>query len=101
MIAQSPAYHDHPTYRLLLNLPDATSGFGAGRERALTEPSRASLQPRAVGDAASLGQGSDQKYGAYHVIFGVSPIKPVTVSVTLIAYGSRFHAVQPTHTSAL
>jgi len=49
----------------------------------------------------SLVQGSDQKYGAYHAIFGVSLTKPVTLSVTLIAYGSRFHAVQPTHTSAL
>src|SRR5215831_3163148 len=50
---------------------------------------------------ASLGQGSDQKYGAYHAIFGVSLTKHVVLSVTLTAYGSRFHAVQPTHKSAL
>ena len=36
MIAQSPAYHDHPSRRLLLNFPDTTLGGGdqcSSRER--------------------------------------------------------------------
>jgi hypothetical protein len=41
------------------------------------------------------------KYGAYHGICGVSLTTPVDWSVTLIAYGARFHTVHPTHTSAL
>ena len=41
------------------------------------------------GGTASLGQGSDQKYGAYHVIFGVSLIKPVTVSAVVKGFGRR------------
>ena len=82
MIAQSPAYHDHPSRRLLLNFPDTTASLGLSLLGLFVLPV---LVRGSLGD----GRGGVRWYEACRDPTGLAPHPATTREAVIQVYAAR------------